>query len=342
MRKSIYYSILVAVNVSCAGAQTDQKIESTVESSYQTIGSILRLDSAVNSLIPPDAQIEILASGFDWAEGPLWLKEQDALIFSDVPKNKIWKWSEKDSLSLFLEPSGFIGDIEGMKEPGSNGLALSNKGELLLCQHGERRIAKMNATLDDPKANFSILAADYEGKRFNSPNDLVNNSKDQLFFTDPPYGLDDFNPKELDFQGVYRLDSNGEVSLLIDSLSRPNGIGLSPDERTLYIAQSNAKEARYYSYELDEAGNVKSGRMLLDVSYDVNSSNLGLPDGLTVDVKGNLFASGPGGIWIISPEGKVLSKILTGQGTSNCAFDDKNKYLYITSDDKLLRIRVSY
>jgi gluconolactonase len=342
MIKSLYFSILIILVISCNGSQSDHENESLTNSTYESTGAIIRLDSAVNSLIPADAKIEIIASGFDWAEGPLWLKDQQALIFSDVPKNKIWRWSEKDSLTVYLDPSGFMGNIVGMKEPGSNGLALTNEGELLLCQHGERRIAKMNSSLDTPKPDYINLVGKYEGKRFNSPNDLVINSNDQLFFTDPPYGLDDFNPKELDFQGVYRLDSNGDLTLLIDSLSRPNGIGLSPDEHTLYVAQSNAKEARYYSFQLNDNGDVLSGKILLDLSSSISSSNAGLPDGLTIDIKGNLFASGPGGIWIIDPDGKVLGKIITGQAASNCVFDDKNQYLYITSDDKLLRLQVSY
>lgn len=332
----------ILVTFSCSENKSSDRSEVKAELNYQSIGHIERLDSALSDLISPDAKIEILASGFDWSEGPLWLEDQQALIFSDVPQNKIWKWTEKDSLSLYLEPSGFMGDIEGMREPGSNGLVLDPEGNLVLCQHGERRIAKMKASLDSPKPEYEVLASEFEGKRFNSPNDLIYNSKGQLFFTDPPYGLDDFNPKELDFQGVYRLETNGDLTLLIDSLSRPNGVGLSPDERTLYIAQSNAQMARYYAYELDDNGDIERGRVLIDMTSAVGSSDPGLPDGFTVDAKGNLFASGPGGIWVISPEGKVLGKIMTGQGTSNCVFDHEYRFLYITSDDKILRVKMNY
>ena len=303
-----------------------------------TIGSVERLDSAINALISADAKIEVLASGFEWAEGPLWLEDQQALIFTDVPTNKIWKWTEDDSLSLFLSPSGYLGDRTDTREPGANGFALDVEGNLILCQHGERQVGRMLSTLDAPKAEFEALATGYESKRFNSPNDLVFNSKGQLFFTDPPYGMDPWDEKGLDFQGVYRLDSDDKVNLLVDTLSRPNGIALSPDQKTLYIAQSDPEKARYYAFDLDEQGNVISGKVLFDATSLQSETRKGLPDGLKVHSSGVLFATGPGGVLLISPEGKQLGTILTENGTANCGFDSDENYLYMTADGFLMRI----
>lgn len=321
-------------------ACSSPKVQEEEAPKFQTIGSIERLDSAINSLIPPEAKIEILASGFEWAEGPLWLEGQNALIFTDVPTNKVWKWTEEDSVSLYLEPSGYLGDRTDKNEPGANGLALDAEGHLILCQHGERQIGKMSSSTASPTAAYEALATGFGGKRFNSPNDLVFNSKGQLFFTDPPYGMDPWDEKELEFQGVYRLDSGGNVDLLVDSLSRPNGIALSPDEKILYIAQSDPDKSRYYAFDLDESGNVASGKVLLDVTSLQSESKKGLPDGLKVHSSGILFATGPGGVLVISPEGKLLGSILTENGTANCGFDAGENYLYMTADSHLMRIRL--
>lgn len=335
MKQSIYLAVFLLT------ACTAPKIqEETEASAFETIGSIERLDSAINSLIATDAKIEVLASGFEWAEGPLWLEGQQALIFTDVPTNTVWKWTETDSLSLYLKPSGYLGDRTDKSEPGANGLALDASGNLILCQHGERQVGKMLASLDAPKSDFEALAIGYQGKRFNSPNDLVYNSKGQLFFTDPPYGMDPWDEKQLDFQGVYLLDADGKVNLLVDTLSRPNGIALSPDQKTLYIAQSDPEKARYYAYDLDESGNVISGKVLFDATSQQNETRKGLPDGLKVHSSGILFATGPGGVLVISPEGKHLGTILTENGTANCGFDTDEKYLYMTADAFLMRIRL--
>ena len=333
--KNLIWLLLITL----AGCSSPKSQESA-EEDILTIGMVERLDSALNKLIPIDAKIEVLASGFEWAEGPLWLEEQGALIFTDVPTNKIWKWTEKDSLTLYLSPSGYLGEWTDKREPGANGLTLDPQGNLILCQHGERQVGRMLVELESPKAEFEALATEYEGKRFNSPNDLVFNSKGQLFFTDPPYGMDPWDEKELDFQGVYRLDANGKVHLLIDSLSRPNGVALSPDQQTMYIAQSDPEKARYYAFELDEQGNVISGKVLFDATSLQSETRKGLPDGLKVHSSGNLFATGPGGVLVISPDGKHLGTILTENGTANCGFDPDEKYLYMTADSYLLRIKL--
>jgi gluconolactonase len=325
-------SILFLAVVSCTSPTEKSLTE------IQSLGSIEKLDPALSQLISDSSKIEVLASGFEWAEGPLWLEEQQALIFTDVPTNTIWKWTEKDSLSLYLSPSGYLGDRMDKREPGANGLALDGEGNLILCQHGERQVGKMLAGLSSPKSEFEALATGFEGKRFNSPNDLVFNSRGQLFFTDPPYGMDPWDEKELDFQGVYRLDPDGKVNLLVDTLSRPNGIALSPDQKTLYIAQSDPEKARYYAFELDDLGNVLSGKVLFDATTLQSETRKGLPDGLKVHSSGTLFATGPGGVLVLSPEGKHLGTILTENGTANCGFDTGEKYLYMTADSFLLRI----
>lgn len=339
----IFLSFLVSCNSPEKKETTETPIEDDLENNipkYSTTGSIERLSDEVNKLVPLDAQIEIIASGFDWSEGPLWLEVIDAVIFTDVPKNRIWKWTEQDSLEIYLEPSGYFGEEKNKKEPGANGLVLDINGDLLLCQHGARQLAVMKSPIRNPSGNFVAIANQFEGKKFNSPNDLVINNNGGMYFTDPPYGLDEWDTKELDFQGVYFIDFMGNLSLQIDSLSRPNGIGLSPDEKSLFIAQSDPLKARYYRYELDENGNVFSGKVILDVTDLVGDENPGLPDGLAVHSSGNLFASGPGGILIISPEGKHLGTIKTGRATSNCTFDTNESYLYITADMDLLRVKL--
>ena len=332
--------LLLILIYGCSSPSTSSKKEAE-EFEYQTVGSLEKVDNEFDEFFSEDSKIEVVASGFEWAEGPLWLKDQDALIFTDVITNTVWRWSQEDSLSMFLKPSGYLGTETNKKEPGANGLALNANGELILCQHGERRLAKMNAPLSDPKADYTALVSDFNGKMFNSPNDLVINEAGQIFFTDPPYGLDDWNTKELDFQGVYRLDKDGSLNLLLDTLNRPNGIALSPDEKTLYIAQSDAEKARYYSYDLDESGNVLSGKILLDVTDSVGDMSPGLPDGLKVHSSGAIFATGPGGVWVISPNGKHLGTLLTGQSTANCAFDEDETYLYMTADSFLMRIKMN-
>lgn len=304
----------------------------------ETDESLEVLDSEMEEFFSENSQLEVLAAGFDWAEGPLWLPDQEALIFTDVPKNKIWQWTELNGVSLFLDPSGYLGDRTDKNEPGANGLILNESGELILCQHGERQVAKMISSLIDPKPEFEPIAQSYNGKKLNSPNDLIYNSKGQLFFTDPPYGMDPWDEKELDFQGVYRVDPNGELNLLIDSLSRPNGIGLSPDQKTLYIGQSDPEKARYYAFDLNENGDVIGGKMILDVTHLQSEDKKGLPDGLSVHSSGTLFATGPGGVLVISPDGKHLGTILTGEATANCTFDADERFLYMTTDSFLMRI----
>ena len=331
--------IVFATAYACSSASTQQETTFSSEPDYPTKGSVERLDSAINQIIPPGARPEILAEGFDWSEGPVWVPNGDYLLFSDVPTNSIYRWSETDSILLYLKPSGYTqGEFEG-KEPGSNGLVLDASGHLVLCQHGERQVARMNAPLNNPQPNYTTLAGQYEGKRFNSPNDLVFHSNGDLYFTDPPYGLPDSSARELDFQGVYRLSAaDSSLTLLTAELSRPNGIVLSPDEQTLYVANSDSKQALWMAYDVTEQG-VENGRVFFDAT-DQTSQAPGLPDGMAMHSQGYLFATGPGGVWIFGPEGTHLGTILTGEATANCTLDDDESTLYITADGYLLRLKL--
>ena len=310
---------------------------------YPKTGSIERLTSEINELIPTDAELEIIAEGFDWSEGPLWVSSGNMLLFSDIPPNKVMKWTEENGLETYLHPSGFTGENTQSKEPGANGLLLNKAGQLVLCQHGDRRMAQMEAPLDQPAATFSTLADRWQGKRFNSPNDAIFDASWNLLFTDPPYGLPQqaTDPsREIPFQGVYHLSAaTGAVQLLTDELSRPNGLALSPDGQTLYVANSDPERAIWMAYDYDSAGKLSNGRVFYDATDQVNVAK-GLPDGLKVDKKGNLWATGPGGVWIFAADGRHLGTIKTGQATSNCAFNDDQSVFYMTADMYVLRLKL--
>lgn len=314
------------------------------EDSAKYLGEVERLDSAIDDLVPKDAKIELLAEGFDWSEGPVWVNEEGGFVlFSDVPKNVVHQWSEKGGLRDWLRPSGFTGPKPRAGESGSNGLVLDHDGRLLLCQHGDRRVARLDAAWDAPVAKFETIADKHDGKRFNSPNDLAVHSSGAIYFTDPPYGMigkfDDPN-RETDYLGVYRVGTDGNVTLLTDKRTAPNGIAFSPDEKTLYVAQSDGKAPNIYAYDVQSDGSIANERVFFDAS-ELAKTKTGMPDGLKLDQAGNLFATGPGGVLVISPAGKHLGTISTGERIANCAFGDDGSTLYMTSDMYLARIRLS-
>ncbi|MFK7979885.1 MAG: SMP-30/gluconolactonase/LRE family protein [Saprospiraceae bacterium] len=338
---TLFYIFVLAACQSPSTTKTENtKAPNIAKAALKTIGSVERLSEAINDLIAKDAKIEVLADGFTWTEGPLWVEDGQYVLFSDIPPNRIMKWSEKEGLSLYLTPSGYTGKIERAGEPGSNGLILDAAGNLVLCQHGDRRMAKMTTSIDNPQPQFETIIDKYEGKRFNSPNDAVYDSQGNLYFTDPPYGLAgnvEDPAKEIPFQGVYRYSKDGQLSLISAKITRPNGIGLSPDERTLYVACSDPKAATWTAFTLNENGTVANERLFHDAT---GNKEKGLPDGLKVDRKGNIWATGPGGVWVFNPAGEVLGKIKTGEATSNCALDADQSTLYMTCDDYLMRIPV--
>ena len=340
MTKSITFILIVTLALGCKKKETE-KIE-TIPEKMNSKGSIEVVDQRLKDVLNTEARIEVIAEGYDWSEGPLWLEEQDMLIFSDVPRNTIYSWSEKEGAGVYLSPSGFTGENFEGSEPGSNGLALNNNGELVICQHGNRQVSVMKAGLDKPEPSYKALASSYEGKRFNSPNDLIFDKAGNLYFTDPPYGLPqqmEDPGKEINYQGVFRVTPEGQISLLTDELSRPNGLALSPDEKTLYVANSDPEKAIWMSYSLNEAGEVADKKVFFDATEWVPKAS-GLPDGLKIDNQGNVFATGPGGVWIFSPEGTHLGTIKTGEATANCAFNEDKSALFMTADGYILRLRI--
>jgi gluconolactonase len=335
--RALVVCLLLCMIVGCNNKKSPDA-KTTDSTKYPSIGSIQRLDPALDQLIDPAAQIEKLAEGFDWSEGPVWFSKGNFLAFSDVPRNVVHKWVPgQTTVTDFVKPSGYTGATPRGGEPGSNGLTLDHKGNLVLCEHGDRRVARLN-----PDGTKTTLADRYEGKRFNSPNDLCYAKGGTLFFTDPPYGLEGKNQdpkKELDFNGVYRLSADGKLTLLTKALSYPNGIALSPDETHLYVAISDPQRAVIMRYDLKPDGTISNEKVFFDANGLLKAGGKGLPDGLKVDAKGNLFATGPGGVLIISPAGKHLGTLNTGESTANCGWGGDGSVLYITADMYLCRIQ---
>lgn len=350
MRKRILLFGFLITIFSCK--EIKQKEEQTANTPVENIDeskitakfSIEILDESVKDILDPNATIKVLASGFAWTEGPLWVEDGNYLLFSDIPNNKVYQLDAKNDTTTYLSPSGFMGKDFTGEEPGSNGLLLSPDGELVLLQHGERRISKMNASLNNPTENYIPLIDNYKGKRLNSPNDAVYDTFGNLYFTDPPYGLPErLNDavKELNFQGVYCLLTSGELLLQEEQLIYPNGIGISPDGKKLYVAVSNPEKAAWYAYDIVAPGKVENRTLLADATHLVGKENQqGLPDGLKVHSSGTIFATGPGGVWVFDPSGKVLARIYTGQKTANCTFDSNEKRLFMTADDYILSINL--
>ena len=302
------------------------------------LGSFERLDPRFDTLVPKDAVLEVLASGFQWSEGPVWSAETGSLLFCDIPPNTVHRWKHGEGLSVFLKPSGYTGVSAYGGEPGSNGLAFDTQGRLVSCEHGDRRVSRM-----ERDGGKRTLADSWKGKRLNSPNDLAIHSSGAVYFTDPPYGLPkqfDDPRRELDHCGVYRIAPSGDVTLLCDSMTRPNGIAFSPDERTLYVAQSDPERPLWNAFSVSQDGTLDKGKLFFDAAALLKKRK-GLPDGLKVDQAGNLFATGPGGVLVFRPDGTHLGTILTGQATANCGFGDDGKTLYVTADSFLCRIKLA-
>lgn len=303
-----------------------------------TLGHLTAFDASFHDVVAPDASIEKIAEGFTWSEGPAWISSGRYLLFTDVPENTLYRWSEGDGLSVFLKPSGYSGpDLDALREPGANGLYPEPGGSVLLADSGTRIVAR----LDLATRRKTTVASGFGGRRFNSPNDIVRRRDGVLFFTDPPYGLkglDDSPRKELEFNGVYRVDPDGTVDLLDDDLSFPNGIALSPDERTLYVSNSDPARPVWMAYSLDARGAVLDKRVFADASDLVGEASPGLPDGIAVSGDGWIFATGPGGVIVFDPDGKRLGRIETGTAISNCAFGDDGHTLYMSSHGFIARV----
>jgi gluconolactonase len=309
----------------------------------ETPAQILKKDPALDAIVPADAIIEKLAGGFLFTEGPIWVprnEESDGyLLFSDPNNNLIYRWTQDGQLSVFLTKSGYRGvDIGEYGQPGSNGLTLDKQGRLTINQHGNRRVVRM-----EKNGQLTVLADHYDGKRLNSPNDLVYKSDGALYFTDPPFGLPKFfdDPrKELPYSGVYRVSPDGKkVQLLTTDLKGPNGLAFSPDEKYFYVDDWDTEKKIIMRYEVQPDGNLTNGKVFFDMTSVEGEDAL---DGLKVDQKGNLYVSGPGGLWIISPEGKHLGTIVGPEHPHNFAWgDDDGKTLYLCAKTGLYRIRLN-
>jgi gluconolactonase len=308
-----------------------------------------RLDARLDGIVPKGAMLERVADGFKWVEGPVWTK--GSLYFAEIPSDTIRKWTPGSGVSVFLEPSGYKGSAPyGGPESGSNGMTLDARGRLTVAGHAQRDVYRLESL--DPKAQITILADSYQGKKLNSPNDLVYRSDGSLYFTDPPYGLrtqTDTDPeKQLKVNGVYRIPNaleqkagappaRGELQLLVSDLTRPNGIAFSPDEKYLYVNNSEPKKI-WMRYRVQADGSLTEGKLFYDATEDQRP---GAPDGMKVDEQGNVYSAGPGGVWIFSPEGKALGTILLTEKAANVAWAGADrKTLYITASSSIYRIRL--
>ena len=335
------------VLASCGNADQAQSAEPSPSSETQTpeteqsssdnyIGSI---DMNTPGILAQDVKIENLGGSFGWSEGPVWIAEDERLLFTDVPGNIIWSYKDGDGLTKFLEPSGFAGEKPNwMGSPGANGLIRYGENEILLPSHGERGLYAMDLGTKEKR----LIVDEYEGKKFNSPNDAVVHNSGVIFFTDPPYGLakgDSSEAKEISFNGVYAYSPDGQVTLIDESLSRPNGIILSPDGSSLYVANSDSENTIWKTYPVSKDGSVGEGSVFLDATADIAAGMRGNADGMAVDTEGRIFATGPGGVLVISPEGERLGLIRTGKPVANVTFGGPDgNVLYMTSADILARV----
>lgn len=313
---------------------------SAVEGSKETNNTtkIVRLDPRFDQLVPPDAKLEKVATGFTWVEGPVWDRRTGSLLFSDIPANSIYRWKPGEGVSVFLNNSGYSGAAPFIgKEPGSNGLTFDANGRLVLCRHGDRQIGRLEVN-----GNITALADRYDGYRLNSPNDLVFKSNGDLYFTDPPFGLPRvFNdPQKAPVQGVYRISRDGTVTRLITDISAPNGIAFSPDEKTLYVSDVDPKRAAWLAYDVHADGTVANGRVFFDATRWRQDPFFG-PDGFKVDQQGNIFGARPGGLSVIASDGTLLGTIETGLPTSNVAWGEDGRTLFVTGGTSVYRIRLT-
>jgi gluconolactonase len=304
---------------------------------FAQLPTIERADPRFDALVAPEARLEKVADGFTWLEGPAWHRAGGYLLVSDIPANAVFKWQEGAGAKLFLTPSGYSGVVPfAGREPGSNGLAFDRNGRLVLCEHGNRRITRLEAG-----GSRTVLVDRYDGRRLNSPNDAIFASNGDLYFTDPPFGLPgtfDDPHKELPFSGVYRLSAAGVLTLLTKELPMPNGIALSPDEQRLYVTNADPQRPLWMVYDLQAGGTLGAGRVFHDGTHWV-ARGKGSADGMEVDRAGNLFAAGPGGIHVFAPDGTHLGTLWTGVATSNAAWGGDGSVLFITASTAIYRIQ---
>ena len=335
-------------------ATADESVTPTELTSTTDSSAWLEIHDPEFDAIVEGAEIEVLGTGYTWSEGPVWVEDGSFLLFSDVPEDTIYRWSEEGGVEPWVRPSGLTQGGPRSREPGANGLVIDDVGRLVLCQHGDRRVARLTVPPKDGPwidgddgnqvAPFETLADANDGHRFHSPNDLVIHPSGDVYFTDPPYGLaggTDSDLRELDHHGIYRLRRDGAVELLYAGLTRPNGIILSPDGMMLYVAQSDPERAIWMAWDIAADGSVDGGRVFFDATDQVSDERPGLPDGMAIDQQGRLFATGPGGVWVFAPGGQHLGTLRMDAASANCTFGDDGRSLFVTSNDRLLRIRLN-
>ncbi|GAA4933941.1 SMP-30/gluconolactonase/LRE family protein [Algibacter agarivorans] len=327
--------VIVALVLGCKEKSTNKKKNDEIKT-YKTIGYLEKLDDNFDEYVPPSAKIEVIAGGFTWTEGPVWIPKVQCLLFSDVPQNINYKWTEKEGVSEFLNPSGYTGATK--KRQGSNGMFLDHQENLILCQTGDRVVARYTGSYSNPVSKFEVIANQFEGKRFNAPNDLTIDKKGNIYFTDPNFGIEE-GAKEIPYQGVYKIDTKGQVKLLTKKWKTPNGIGLSPDEKTLYIA--NSEPAMFVSYAVSEEGILTNEKLILDMKDILKKSiSKQKPDGMAIKKDGTVFLTGPDGIFVFDKNGIHLGTIKTNKLTSNCAFNEDESVLYVSCHQLILRIKL--
>lgn len=309
--------------------------------SAQEMGTIEFISDELSGVLDKDAKVEKIADGFQFTEGPLWIEKENMLLFSDVPANTIYKWTEAKGKEVYLKPSGYTASETRGGFMGSNGLYLTKDGDLLICQHGDRRIAKMDAPITAPEENYITVAGEYDGKRLNSPNDLVMSDNGDLYFTDPGYGFEggmDDPKKEISFQGVYKMDKQGKVTLQDDAIPQPNGIAIFPDKKTMIVASTDGPDKGWFLYDIDKDGALKNKRVFYNVSKE---RGMGGCDGLKIDKSGNVFATGPGGIWIFNKQGELIGKVKFDRLTvANLTLTPDEKTMYITATNNVFRLKM--
>ncbi len=300
--------------------------------------TVTSLDPRFDRLVPKDVELEKIADGFTWVEGPVWHKQGGYLLFSDIPANAVYQWTPGEGMKVFLKNSGYSGSAPyGGKEPGSNGLTFNDSGQLVLARHGDRQIGRLAAD-----GTIEVVADRYDGYKINSPNDLVFKSNGDLYFTDPPFGLPGVfdDPNKAPVQGVYRVTKDGTVTCLISDIKAPNGIAFSPDEKTLYVSDVDPNRSAWLAYDVKLDGTVTNGRVFFDATRWRKDPFFG-PDGFKVDQHGNIFGARPGGISVIAPDGTLLGTIETGRPTSNVAWGEDGKTLFITGGGSIYRLHLT-
>lgn len=331
MRKILLMPLLVFM----ACKSENKKMAEATSQDY----SIEYITEEGKKIINEGAKVEVVGKGFTWTEGPLWVEQEQMLLFSDVPENKVYKWRDGEGVSVYLEPSGLTNDLKHTGEMGSNGLMINDEGELVLCQHGNRAVAIMDSDLKNPTPKYKFLVEKYQNKKINSPNDIIQAKNGDYFFTDPDYGISKNDKKEQEANRVYHLTKTGDLKAIIDTISHPNGLAFSPNEEKLYVTNSNPEKAFLYEYQLDKDKKVLSGKVLYDFRK-IWKEGQATPDGVKVDEQGNVFVAAPGGIWVFDQKGDLQVKIHTAKKSSNNALSKDGKTLYITNSDKVLRLRM--